>query len=95
MTGVCDSNIMPRGCAEKFEEFSRSLAKLDSVAEDVSILRKAVVGNGDVAHSLVCRVRRLEECKEIDHDVKVRWRGRLWRLLVAVGLVVFGWWLKS
>ena len=95
MTGVCDNNIMPRGCAEKFEEFSRLLAKLDSVAEDVAVLRKAVVGNGDAAHSLAHRLRRLEECKEIDHGVKVRWRNRLWRLLVAVGLVLFGWWLKS
>ena len=95
MTAACDNNTMPRGCAEKFEEFSRSLAKLDSVAEDVGVLRRAVVGNGDAAHWLACRLRRLEECKEIDHGVRVRWRNRLWRLFAAVGLVLFGWWLKS
>ena len=47
MSSECSEGSLPRACAERFEALSRAMARLDDVAEDVAVLRKAVVGNGD------------------------------------------------
>ena len=95
MSAQCNSESMPRRCAEKFEEISHSLGKIDHVAEDVKILRRAVAGNGSTEHSLAFRMRRLEQGTERSRSTRARWRERLWRLCVAAALIVFGWWLKA
>ena len=90
----CTGNSLPRPCAENFAEISRVLGKIDRMAEDVEVLRSAVVGNGNAKNSLLFRVRRLEECNDIVRGNRRKWSGRLWRMAVAVGLVLLGWWIK-
>lgn len=95
MPAKCQNTSLPRPCAEKFEEISRSLGKLDRMAEDIAVLRRTVVGNGRAESSLAYRVGRLEADTRRERSAKSRWAERIWRLCVAGGLVMFGWWLKS
>ena len=95
MPSKCHTTSLPRPCAEKFEEISRSLASLDRMAEDIGVLRRTVVGNGRAEGSLAYRVGRLEEDATDTRSDTTRWADRAWRLCVAAGLIVFGWWLKS
>jgi len=92
---TCGRETIPRHCAEKFEEISVRLGKLDLIARDVRLLRMAVVGNGVPERSLAHRLRRLEERRECTRTIRARWAERLWKLCVATALVVFGWWIKS
>jgi len=94
MPNHCDDS-MPRTCAEKFERIGRSLALVDRIAEDVAALRRAVVGNGRAEQSLSFRVGQLERGRRGLRRARARWAERLWKLLVATGLVVLGWWLGS
>jgi len=89
-----DGNI-PRACAEKFEEISEALGRICAMARDVRKLREAVIGNGRAETSLVFRLRKLEEASEATCGRRRRGRERVWRIVVATGLIVFGWWLKS
>lgn len=91
----CTGDSLPRPCAEKFEEMSRVLGKVDRMAEDVKVLRSAVVGNGNAKDSLAFRVRSLEESNSVVRGNRRRWGERLWRVAVAVSLVLFGWWIKD
>ena len=95
MPAKCHTTSLPRQCAEKFEEISRSLSALDRMADDIGVLRRTVVGNGRAEGSLAYRVGRLEDSATHARSDKTRWAERAWRLCVAAGLVVFGWWLKS
>jgi len=95
MPPKCHTTSVPRPCAEKFEEISRSLGSLDRMAEDLAVLRRAVVGNGSTERSLTYRLGRLEDAADFTRSAKARWAERIWRLCIALGLVVFGWWLKS
>ena len=95
MPPKCHPTSLPRPCAEKFEEISRSLAALDRMAEDIGVLRRTVVGNGSAADSLAYRVGRLEDEADSARSSTARWADRMWRLCVAAGLVVLGWWLGS
>ena len=95
MIAQCNDDRMPRRCAEKFEEISRSLAQIERIAADVDVLRKAIVGNGEVDGSLAFRLRRLEE---LLHDRKSRrrqWGQRAWKIAMGAALVLLGWLLKS
>ena len=91
----CSGNTLPRPCAEKFEEMSRALGKIDQMARDVEILRRAVVGNGNARDSLAFRVRRIEECNDLAGSNRRKWGDRLWRMAIAIGLVLLGWWIKE
>ena len=91
----CHTTTLPRPCAEKFEEISCSLASLDRIADDVGVLRRTVVGNGRAEGSLAFRVGRLEQDARATQSAAARWTDRAWRLCVAAGLIMFGWWLKS
>lgn len=95
MPPECHTTSLPRPCAEKFEEISRSLGSLDRMAEDLAVLRRTVAGNGTTERSLTYRLVRLEEAADFTRGNKTRWAERVWRLCVALGLVVFGWWLRS
>lgn len=95
MPARCQNTSLPRPCAEKFEEISRSLGKLDRMAEDIAVLRRTVVGNGSAEDSLTYRVGLLEADTRHARSAKTRWAERVWRLCVAGGLIVFGWWLRS
>ena len=88
-------NSIPRFCAEKFDEISRALGQIEGMAEDIRVLRKAVIGNGQVDGSLWFRVSRLEEAQSDKRSLRRRWGERVWRLAVGAALVLCGWWLKS
>jgi len=70
------------------------LGKIDRMAEDIKVLRSAVVGNGNAKDSLAFRVRRLEECNDVVRSSRRKWGDRFWRVVVAVGLILLGWWIK-
>ena len=95
MTDCSTDNLIPRRCAEKFERISRSLGKIDRMAEDVSALRKAVVGNGEAKRSLAFRVGQLEAVQTTRRGARQRWGDRVWKLLTAVALVLLGWLIRS
>ena len=95
MPPKCHTTSLPRPCAEKFEDISRSLGSLDRMADDLAVLRRTVVGNGEAERSLTYRLGRLEEAADFTRSDTLRWADRVWRLCVALGLVVLGWWLKS
>jgi len=86
---------MPRGCADKFEEISAGLQRLSTVAEDVKVLRAAVIGNGKPEKSLLSRVKDLEGYHERMNSSRRRWLDRLWKAGLGAALVAFGVWLKS
>ena len=65
------------------------------MAKDVEALRLAVVGNGNAKDSLAFRVRRIEECNDVLRSNRRKWGDRVWRVFVAVGLVMLGWWIKN
>ena len=90
-----DCERIPRACAEKFEEITESLSVIRPMAHDLQKLREAVIGNGKAEASLVFRVRRLEDVSAATRGRWRTWSERLWKLVLAVVLVVFGWWLKS
>lgn len=89
------SNSMPRFCARKFEEISRAVGQIDGMAEDIRLLRRAVVGNGRVDGSLGFRVAMLEEAQSGNRSRHKRWGERIWKLVFGIALVLCGWWLKS
>ena len=95
MTAQCDGPTMPRHCAERFEDISRTLGKIDRMAEDVRALRKAVAGNGNTERSLAFRVGCLEQNCERATSARARWGRRIWKSLMAVLLVLFGAWIRS
>ena len=84
-----------RHCAEKFEELSRALGRVDTMADDLAALRRAVVGNGEPERSLLVRVQLLEESRRTIRGTRAKWGERLWKSLIAVALVLMGWWLRG
>jgi len=95
MPPKCHTTSLPHPCAERFEHISRSLGSLDRMADDLAALRRTVVGNGSTERSLAHRLVRLEEAADFTRSAKTRWAQRVWRLGVALGLVVLGWWLRA
>ena len=91
----CADESIPQHCADRFEKISRSLGKIDRMSEDVTTLRRAVVGNGNAESSLTFRLRKLEDDNRNTDSRKRRWGERAWKLVVGGGLVVFGYWIKS
>ncbi len=94
MDPKCDNGSMPRHCAEKFGEISRSLGQLDRMGADLKLLREAVVGNGRPYGSVIFRLKQLETAHLDSKSTRRRWSDRAWKLIVAATLVVLGWLLN-
>ena len=95
VTEPCPTDSMPRGCADKFAEIAIACEKLAGVAEDVKVIRNAVVGNGRTSSSLLFRVQTLEDMHSAENSARRKWGARFWQAVVAAALVVFGVWIKS
>ena len=91
----CSEDSLPHHCAGKFEEISHALGKIGGIADDVATLRRAVVGNGRTEESLAFRVSKLEGAASSRKGSRRKWGERVWKVAVAVGLVLFGYWIKS
>ena len=91
----CNTDSMPRGCAEQFSRLAAGLSKLDEIAADVSTIKTTVIGNGHVEGSLAYRVQTIEAALSRGTSIQKRWCDRLWKLGTAIALVVFGWLLRG
>ena len=96
----CDPNAsVPRSCAEAFRQVGERLAgiegKVDAIHEQTTKI------NGRLTEVSRQTGRHETRLALLDHDVarviagRSRWRDRLWKLCLAVGLVVLGYLLRS
>ena len=80
MTEPCQSDTMPRGCAEQFNEIHARLAIVDSVANDVKLMRTALIGNGKPEGSIAFRLRVVESAHALADSALAKAGSRRWQI---------------
>lgn len=96
----CDPNdAIPKTCADAFQNIAVGLAKMDQKLDDVVV--QTTKTNGSVA-ALQTRVEAVASAHALlaavvatQATTKVVWADRLWKLAVAVGLLVAGYALAA